>query len=345
MQRPAFAACALLAMASIQPALAGSCDLQRVASLEATRAPDGLLAIPVSVNGETVQMLLDTGAERGVIDIAVTQKLGLMPLKIYTRPPLFNVSGAPFLSMVQFTAPDFYLSDGTKLDHFVKVPMLDMGAAHFGTVEFLLAKFDAENGGIRGIAGSNLLRNFDVEVDPRAAKVNLFSPEHCADKVVYWARAYSDIPAHISFNGQIGIEMSLDGHKISAVLDTGAAHTTLNQVAARRMFDLDFDSASVERVSGDGADAVYRTHFHSLAAGDGLEIKNPQIYLTPDKVAQRQMAEALDTGSTGAGNYGSAILVLGMDVLSQLHFYIAYREQKVYFTAAAPAAGTTEPAH
>src|SRR5690242_13716978 len=107
MRRTVLAACAGLAIVLAQPALAGSCDLQRVASLDAIRGPDGLLAIPVSANGEPLQMLLDTGAERGVIDIAVTQKLGLTPLKIYTRPPQFNVPGAPFLSVVQFTAPDF----------------------------------------------------------------------------------------------------------------------------------------------------------------------------------------------------------------------------------------------
>lgn len=323
-----------LSVVTAGPVLAGSCDLQRVASLSVTPAADGLLAVPVTVSGAPIEMLLDTGAERGVIDISVTQKLGLTPLKIYTRPPQFNVPGAPFLSMVQFTAPDFYLSNGTKLDHFVRVPTVDMGAAHFNTVEFLLAKFDTEDGKILGIAGSNLLRNFDVEVDPRGGKVNLFSPQHCPDKVVYWAGAYSDLPAKISFNGQIQIEVSLDGHEMSAVLDTGAARTTLNQIAARRIFDLDFESPSVERISGNSLDAVYRRRFHALVAGNGLEVKNPQIYLTPDKIAQRQMAKALDSGSTGAENYGSATLVLGMDVLSQLHFYIAYREQKVYFTAA-----------
>src|SRR5512135_3081096 len=150
MRRTVLAACAVLAILPAVPALAGSCDLQRIASLKAARGPDGLLAVPVSVNGESIQMLLDTGAERGVIDIAVTQKLGLTPLKIYTRPPQLNVPGAPFRSRVQFTAPDFYLSNGSKLDHFVRIPALDMGAAHFGTVEFLLAKFDAGDGNILG---------------------------------------------------------------------------------------------------------------------------------------------------------------------------------------------------
>ncbi|MGN6516729.1 MAG: aspartyl protease family protein [Rhizomicrobium sp.] len=331
MLRAVFSAVALLVVLGGR-AVAGSCDLQRVANLDVTPAADGLLAIPVTVSGEPVEMLLDTGAERGVIDISVTQKLGLTPLKIYARPPQFNVPGAPLLSIVQFTAPDFYLSDGTKLDHFVKVPTVDMGAAHFGTVEFLLAKFD--DAAIQGIAGSNMLRNFDVEVDPRGAKVNLFSPQHCPDKVVYWASAYSDLPARIGSNGQIEIEMSLDGHDITATIDTGAPHTSLNLAAARRIFDIDTDSPSLERVSGAGGDTVYRLRFRSLTAGPGLEVRNPQIYLTPDKLAEREMARARASYFAGPTGYRAASLVLGMNVLSQLHFYIAYREQKVYFTAA-----------
>jgi predicted aspartyl protease len=325
----------MAALSMAGTAHAADCKLQNVASLDAAHGPDGLLTVPVSLGSERVNMLLDTGAERGVIDISVTQKMGLTPLKIYSPPPIFNVRSAPFLSMVQFSQPDFYLADGTQLDHFVKIPVVDIGASHTRSVSFLLAHFDsAETHGMNGILGSNLLRNFDVEVDPAAAKVNLFSPDHCEGKVVYWAPAYADLPLRIGHTGQIEVTMSLDGRDVDAILDTGASHTTLNIALARRAFDIDLDAPTVERVSGEGGNTIYRTHFRSLAVG-GLEIKNPEIYLTPDQVARRQMAEAIDSGASGSSVVGGANLVLGMDVLSHLHFYIAYGEKKLYFTAAA----------
>jgi predicted aspartyl protease len=328
---------AIAALSVSGTARAADCRLQNIASLDATRGPDGLLTVPVSMGSERVNMLLDTGAERGVIDISVTRKMGITPLKIYTPPPIFNVPGAPFRSMVQFSHPDFYLTDGTKLDHFVKVPAVNIGASHTESVIFLLARFDdAQAHGAKGILGSNLLRNFDVEVDPAAAKVNLFSPDHCENKVVYWAPAYADLPLRIGSGGQIEFTMSLDGRDVDAVLDTGAAQTTLNIAMARRAFGIDLDAPTVERVSGEGSNTIYRTRFQALAAG-GLTIKNPQITLAPDRIARQQMARALDSGASGSGVLDSAKLVLGMDILNRLHFYIAYREKKLYFTAAAPA--------
>lgn len=331
--------CTIAALAVAGTAHAADCKLQNVASLNATRGPDGLLTIPVSVGSERVNMLLDTGAERGVIDISVTQKMGLTPLKIFSPPPIFNVRGAPFLSMVQFSQPDFYLADGTQLDHFVKIPTVTLGASQFEAVKFLLARFDAkETPATLGILGNNLLRNFDVEIDPAAAKVNLFSPDHCEGKVVYWAPAYTDLPIRIGSSGQIAFTMTLDGHDVETLLDTGAAHTTLNLRLAQQLFGIDVKSPAVERVSSENDAPIYRTRFHLLTVG-GLAIKNPYIYLAPDQIAQRQMAKAMDAGFSGSAVSGAARLILGMDALSHLHFYIAYKERKIYLTGSAPIPG------
>lgn len=324
-----------LAALSIASAAHAGCKLQNVASLDAVSGPDGLLIVPVAVGDERVGMLLDTGAERGVIDISVTQKMGLTPLKIYTPPPVYNVPGAPFLSMVQFSSPGFYLSNGTQLDHFVKIPAVAIGASRFESVKFLLARFDERAvGDMKGILGSNLLRNFDVEIDPAARKVNLFSPDHCEGKVVYWAPTYADLPVNVDTHGQIEFTVTLDGRDVDAVLDTGAPHTTLDYGYARGMFNMDSDSPAVEHVSGEGKNAVYRGHFKSLVAGD-VTVKNPAIDLSVDLVERRKMAEALDSGSSGSITMHHAKLVLGMDVLKALHIYIAYREEKLYITAAA----------
>jgi predicted aspartyl protease len=331
-------ALALFTLLVLQGNANAACKLQNVATLEASRGPNGLLLVPVSIGGQRVSMLLDTGAERGVIDVSVMQALNLTPMKIATPPPMFNVPGAPFLSMVQFSARDFYLADGTQLDHFAKVPSLAVGASHFENMPFLLARFDEKQAqGMEGILGSNVLRNFDVEVDPAAAKVNLFSPDHCEGKVVYWAPTFADLPIRVRTDGAIELDMTLDGHDLTALLDTGAAHSTITIEMARRIFDFDPHSPAVEHVSGEGNDATYRMKFTSLVAGD-LAIKNPHITIVPDPVARKRLAQAMESGYSGALDFRNARLVLGMDILQQLHFYIAYREQKLYFTAAAPSA-------
>ena len=239
--------------------------------------------------------------------------------------------------MVQFSAPGFYLSDGSQLDHFVKIPDVAIGASHFEAVKFLLARFDERTGhDMKGILGANLLRNFDVEIDPAARKVNLFSPDHCEGKVVYWAPTYTDLPVNVDSHGQIELTMLLDGHEVDAVLDTGAPRTTLDYGYVQRTFDLDSDSPAIERISGEGKNAVFRARFKSLVAGD-VTIKNPVIDLSVDLVARRRMAEALDSGHSGSAAMHHTKLVLGMDVLKALHLYIAYGEEKLYIT---PAAGS-----
>lgn len=315
---------------------AADCKLQNVATLAASQGPEQLLLVPATVGRQQLKMLLDTGAERGVIDVSVMQAQNMTPMKIATPPPIFNVPGAPFLSMVQFTMPDYYLADGTQLDHFAKVPLLTLGASRFENMPFLLARFDEKLGqGMKGIIGSNVLRNYDVDVDPATATVNLFSPDHCEGKVVYWARTFADLPIHVRANGAIELEMTLDGHDVTALLDTGAAHTTITLEMAHRIFGFNPEAAGVEHISGEGNDATYRTRFVSLVAGD-LAIKNPQITIVPDPVARKRMARAMDSGFSGSLDFRNARLVLGMDILRQLHFYIAYREQKLYFTASAP---------
>ena len=52
----------------------------------------------------------------------------------------------------------------------------------------------------------------------------------------------------------------------------------------------------------------------------GVEVSNPDITLIPDRKAQLG-PQAPD-------------LILGIGILRQLHLYIAYREKKLYLTAA-----------
>jgi hypothetical protein len=169
-----FLVAGLLASAVAQ-ARAEDCSLKQIASLPLQRGPNGLPLVPVLLGGKSILMLLDTGAARGVIDATLAQQMGLPAFKISQPRPIFVVPGRPLLDVVQFHSANMYLSNGTQLDHFATVPSLDIGASHSADVKFLLAGIDEPAAPtLKGILGSNLLRNFDVEIDPLAGKVNLF---------------------------------------------------------------------------------------------------------------------------------------------------------------------------
>jgi hypothetical protein len=185
------------------------------------------------------------------------------------------------------------------------------------------------------VIGGDLLRNYDVDLDFGAGKMNLLSRDHCADKVVYWpSSTLAKLPMRVSDNNQIVFSMLLDGHEVSTVLDTGASQTALEYEAATEIFDLKADSPGVEAVpTGDGRVLHYK-HFATLAA-DGLTIANPRIKLLPDPAGRLPGVITRGRGKFIARMHriSQSDLRLGMSTLKQLHIYIDYRNQTLYMTS------------
>ena len=315
-------------------AQAQDCKLRTLASLQIVEGPGGLFLVPVTVSGKQILMILDTGASRGVLDKTLATQLGLPLSKIATPQPIFAVPHQPTRAFETFPSQQYYLANGAKLDELTIVPSVSLGASQHADAAFMLANINSPDmPPLKGILGSDLLRDSDVEIDPRNGIIKLFAQDHCAGKVVYWADAYSDLPIRITTDGQIALTMTLDGHDVDTVLDTGAANTTLSLQIARQVFDIDTDAPTVEKISGSGRDTVYRTHFKTLAAG-GISIAAPRIYLVRDALADRLREDAADTHHLMPLLTRTPQLILGMDVLRKLHLYIAYHESKLYITAA-----------
>ncbi|HEY6578350.1 MAG TPA: aspartyl protease family protein, partial [Rhizomicrobium sp.] len=193
---------------------------------------------------------------------------------------------------------------------------------------------------------------FDVDIDFAAKKLNLFSQDHCAGKVVYWAAdAVTVVPMHVVNSGHIMVPVTLDGHGFDAMLDTGSSHTHLSQESARNIFGLAPDSAGMAKV-GDfgpgGKTAVYRHSFGALAL-QGITIGNPGVYIFED-LLRTGMAQTPHLGSRLTDvdvSDGVTDMILGMSELQNLHVYIAYKEQKLYISSASSpsiAAGGGSPA-
>lgn len=336
------AAIAAILFATFTPAAsAQDCKLQAVASLRTEAGPNGMLLVPASVNGQQILMLLDTGATRGILDAAFAQSLGLSANRIPVAQPTFALPLHPLLSFRNAPSMQFFTANGTRLNNYTAVPSFDLGGIHISDARFMLAGFTDPNiPALKGILGSDRFRDYDLELDPRAHLANLFSQDHCEGHVVYWADAYSDIPIGLSQDGEIRLVMTLDGQELDTVLDTGAPNTTLSLQAAYNVFGLDTDSPAVEKLSGEGRNGVYRVRFKSLVAG-GVTITNPQILLVRDALADRLKQEEIDAHHLMPETRRTPQLILGMDILRRLHLYIAYREKKLYVTAASAGA----PAH
>lgn len=305
---------------------AETCSLAQAASLDMNWTPSGRFTVPVSVNGKTLQFMVDTAGVFSELSETAAQELKLEPKG--TGNFMYGVNGKIPIRMVK--ADSFMVGPNNAKDfHFVL-----RSAAKEGDVQ------------VDGVLSSDFLTLFDVEIDSAHKKFNLFSQDHCAGKVVYWTRdAYAEIPfhlsgdaLHISRDNHIDLTAQLDGHDVSTEFDTGSAMTWLRLKSAKLIMGIDESSPGMEKVSEAGANslAVYRKHFGAISLG-GLMDKDPAMVIIDDKEEDAFRMEHSEK-SRDDPVYGAEFqvedLTLGMSVISKMRIYIAYKEHKIYATGA-----------
>jgi hypothetical protein len=197
-----------------------------------------------------------------------------------------------------------------------------------------------------GILAANLLHAYDVDFDFASKKFNLLSQKHCDGKVVYWpADAVAAIPITLDSDGHIIVPVTLDGHQLRAMVDSGATGSLLNLEEAKSYFGITPGSADtpvIGSLTGTKGSSTYKHRFSSLAL-EGLAIGNPTLALIPDLMHNRLGSDQGSSVASGSrirdpnASAGLGDMILGMDILHKLHVYIAYKEKMLYITPAAPA--------
>jgi predicted aspartyl protease len=296
---------AALIVASLPAAAAESCpNLKQLASVEMTRDRSGRPVVPVTINGQTKLMLLDTGGVTSTLTQTALEELGL--------------------DAVRRNDMVFYDVRGNRLDRSVTVPAMTIGRVRGTSWRFWIHPSDRDlgttaNGRIAGLLAPDLLRQFDVELDFAHNAVKLFSPEHCEGRVLHWTpSALAVIPMRFE-TGHIVVPATIDGQRLEAIIDTGASDTVMNLTVARRQFGV---TDPIET-----GEAIHQ--FKSLDL-EGIRVQNPNVRLMPDNIAR---AMPFDLGGvTSDTRQALPELIIGQNILGKLHVYIAYRERKLYVT-------------
>jgi hypothetical protein len=192
---------------------------------------------------------------------------------------------------------------------------------------------------VAGLLAPNLLHDYDVDIDFSTMKLSLYSQNHCESEAVNWPGGIAVLPMHLDSNDHIQIPVQLDGHNVSAILDTGATRSVLDVELAKSTFGLtpgDADTPEVGRLMRSPQSKTYSHRFKSLALG-GIAIADPAVRLIPDLMRNRikDPHANLEGGSrltktTEKPGFGD--MILGMNVIQEWHIYIAYKEQKLYLT-------------
>ena len=305
---------------SALPALAADCGLKRYTTVDTVATPNGSMLVPVRIGDAQRLLLFDTGGSISGLTQPAAQDLGLNMLE--SNVELIGLGGAVSR-------------------RYTVLPSFTIGTVESKSVKFMILPGNAPMSRDNRLAGTIAPNpNVDLDLDFAGRKLSLFSPDHCDGQVVYWqATAVAAVPMRVAGLGHIIIPVTLDGKRMDALVDTGASNTIINLRVAQNRFDIRLDAPDVEQVGQLGTNAsakTYRRTFGTLAF-EGVTVTNPAIILMPDLVTQR-----LPSGPTGtltrAPDRGLPDLILGMSVLGKTHMYVAYKEKKVYITAAEPPA-------
>jgi predicted aspartyl protease len=306
------------------PAQAETCNkpLKIVAKVRLTASPDNRrLYVPITINGQAKRLLLDTGAPSSVISAKVAKELGL--------------------SLVKATVGDTYINSydltGAVTDQMTTAA-IQIGQVKFSRVNFMVSPGmdELDYPDVIGLLGGNILSMFDVSIDVPGRTLDLIDQDHCPDQVVYWpATGLARIPFHVRGSDNIVIPVTLDDQPLTAIVDTGAWHSTLRIRTARAKFDIvpgSSDTPAEGTLNGVEHLTTYKHVFKKLDF-EGVAVGTPTITLIPDQISEKLTEKQTGSNIPVARESTRAPMLLGMNVLRHLHIYIAYKDQVLYFTA------------
>jgi predicted aspartyl protease len=326
----------LLACAGLSstPALAADCGplklLSTIKMMPADNNPDDVRLIPVTINDQVKTFLFDTGGAMTQISRKAAEELKLDIVN--SNIQMYDVNGN-------------ISRKGTTADKLV------IGRMAFSRVFMPVTPFD----GIDGLISSNMLVNYDIDLDFPSNTMNYISRDHCPGAVMYWkADAIGVAPMRLVDNTRITVKVTLDDQTFDAFIDTGATTSFIGEKVAKYFFHIPLGAPGdkvKDEINGEKVIKAYLHTFNKLTFG-GVTIDHPQIDILEDRI-NRNGDKAQQTGNRALANNVDVVLpnmVIGMNMLKDLHVYIAFGESRLYLTktntpaAAAAATGTTATA-
>jgi predicted aspartyl protease len=273
-------------------ASAQECERNWLATVKTDTMQDGRIKIPVTVEGRLLSFVVDTGGTVTTIKRDQTQGLGLAPSQ--TSRKIIGVAGS---SMNVFViSSEFSIGEL----RFKNLPIYEESRA--------LAEAD-------GTLAPDVMRDYDIDIDFAHNSLSLISQDHCPGQAADPATIGSIvIPMYVTGNGHVRFPVKIDGRDFMATLDTGSFISFLSMGAAKSL-GIDPKVPELRLMRDTGRYQFFSYPFQSLEFSH-VSVRNPHIAIVSDSFA------------SGLGTD----LILGMDVLHQMHLRIAYGEKRLYIT-------------
>lgn len=255
----------------------------------------------LTLNGTEVPMLVDSGAFYSMLSASTATQL---KLPVRNLPWGVHIEG--YTGRIE-----------AKRTRVERVGLL---GAELSNIDFIVGGNEL-GAGIMGVLGRNILSAADTEYDLAHGVVRLSFPKGDCDNTnfAYWAGDAPVIVVPLD-RGQdrtdtaIRLEVSINGNSTMALLDTGAAHSSLSLRAARRAGIAERDLTPYGRVGGAGEGRVKSwTGRVDLFELGGEKITNNRLQID-------------DIDNTDHG------LLVGLDYFLSHRIYVSRLQRQVYLT-------------
>lgn len=268
----------------------------------------GFLSAPVAVNGRTMSFIVDTGSEGSLVSPWFAQMMQLPP----DPQARTQVSGTGGTAGIVPNVIVRSLRTGEREAGPVSLP-----------VGFLPGR-PAIHPPVEGLLGGDILGADALEVDVPGGRMAFWSVGHVPGGCTLplpapgGGRQWDELPAREN-DHRILLQVRLDGHDLTALLDSGARSRILSARTAERMgVTADMLAADPGGITSgvDGRETAYHWHrFHALTIG--LETtRSPVLTVAP-------VSEDVD-------------MLLGADWFAAHRVMIFYRQGRVWEAGTSP---------
>lgn len=293
-----YALALILASSAAGSATTAAQDCRPGRPLELAVTPMGNVPIvTLIINGSPANFLFDTGAERTILTAPAAKRLGVVPHYEYARR-MRSLGGA--------------VAGGD-----ARLRTLDLGGRTLADVRVLVGSVSLPMVGdkpIDGLLGADFLSDFEVDLDLPRRRVLLYQPPPCPIAAPAWSEPYATVRANRSLHDRLFFPVDLDGHRLAALIDTGAQLTALDvtSTAALAVTGASFARDPVATLRGAAAEVVKsRAHRFARLDIDGEILRDPVIVVA----------------SLGLQD---ADLVLGADFLRSRRVWLSYRSHLIF---------------
>ncbi len=252
-----------------------ACEVRERAEVPFTLT-GGHLLVPLMVNGIGANFVLDTGAERSLVTPDAVRRLDLA-LDQWVGTTMGGVGG---VVEHQNADPRSLALGGVALQRHTIThdTSLTVGALpEMGVGE-----------PVDGLLGRDFLSVFDLQLDMAAHRLTLYAVPGCSGRFLPWTLPYASVPATTPMTHALILPITLDAHRLTALLDTGASASVITLPGMIRLgltaASLAGDPGGAARGLGRQAPEMRRHRFASLQIGSETQ-RNPVLWVAPVRVA------------------------------------------------------------